>query len=69
MNHTEAVLSKIILSKIFKPVSTYTLGSYRGKHVLERELKTYVSEEQFIKLMTELGYKMNNKNQFKLKEI
>ena len=58
-----------VIKKLFKPVSTYTLGSYRGKHVLEKELKTYVSEEQFIKLMTEMGYKMNKKQQFKLKEI
>lgn len=58
-----------IVSKLFKPVSVYTLGSYRGKHVLEKELKTYVSEEQFIKLMTQMGYKMNKDKRFKLKEI
>lgn len=58
-----------IILKLFKPVSVYTLGSYRGKHVLEKELKTYVSEEQFIKLMTQMGYKMNKDQRFKLKEI
>ena len=58
-----------IISTLFKPVSVYTLGSYRGKHILEKALKTYVSEDKFIQLMTQMGYKMNNKNKFKLKEI
>ena len=59
----------VIIATLFKPVSTYTLGAYRGKHVLEKKLKAYVSEEDFIALMTELGYKTNKHNQFKLKVI
>jgi len=57
-----------IIRTLFKPVSIYTLGAYRGKHVLENKIGRYVSEEEFIKLMTDLGYKMNSRNQFKLAE-
>jgi hypothetical protein len=44
------------------------LGAYRGKHVLENKIGRYVSEPEFIKIMTDLGYKMNAKNQFKMAE-
>ena len=57
-----------IVLHLFKPVSVYTLGSYRGKHVLEKALNTYISEEKFISLMQTFGYKMNKNNRFKLKE-
>ena len=58
-----------IVLQLFKPTSVYTLGSYRGKHVLEKALNTYISEDKFITLMQTLGYKMNKNHRFKLKEI
>jgi hypothetical protein len=57
-----------IIRTLFKPVSTYTLGAYRGKHILENKIGRYVSEDEFIKIMKDLGYKMNSKNQFKIAE-
>jgi hypothetical protein len=53
---------------LFQPTSTYILGAYRGKHVLERHLGTYVSNDQFIQIMKDLGHKHNKKEQFKFKE-
>jgi len=52
----------------FEPCRNYNLGAYRGKHVLERHLGSYVSNEQFIKIMNDLGYKHNKREMFKFKE-
>jgi hypothetical protein len=56
------------IAYLFQPTRNYKLGAYRGKHVLERHLGTYVSTEQFIQIMKDLGYNPNKYDNFKLKE-
>ena len=56
-----------ILRKLFKPTRTYQLGSYRGKHLLEKEIKSYISEDEFIQIMEANGYDCKD-NHFKVKE-
>ena len=53
---------------LFNDSSTYNLGSYFGKHLLEKYLGYYISEKQFITFMTERGFKFNEKKRsFRLK--
>jgi hypothetical protein len=44
---------------IIKPVKSYNLGSYYGKHVIEKFRKTnnYISNGEFIIAMMLVGYK------------
>ena len=58
----------IIISELFEPTKTYILGSYRGKHILEEYLGEYISEEDFIKIMIENGFKCNKKGQLNCRE-
>lgn len=46
---------------IFSQSSTYTLGAYFGKHLLEKYLGYYVSENEFIAFMLVRGYKFDEK--------
>jgi hypothetical protein len=46
---------------IFSESSTYCVGSYFGKHLLERYLGYYVSEDDFIAFMKKHDYKFNEK--------
>jgi len=57
-----------VINTLFLPSATYQLGAYRGKHVLERHLGTYVSNQEFINIMKGLGYTMNKNEKFKVKE-
>ena len=61
-------LSKII-DEYFEPTKTYNTGSYHAKHILERNAPnwSFVTDEQFIILMKQIGYKTNKKNQLKIK--
>lgn len=58
-----------IIHEYFEPTETYNTGSYPAKHILERNAPnwTYVTDEQFISLMKQIGYKTNKKNQLKIK--
>ena len=47
---------KEVINKLFEPCYHYKLGTYRGKHILEDELKRYVSEKEFIDIMIEYGF-------------
>jgi hypothetical protein len=49
-----------VINKLFEPCYRYNLGTYRGKHILENELKRYVSEGEFIDIMIEYGYVYKN---------
>ena len=49
-----------VINKLFEPSYRYKLGTYRGKHILENELKRYVSEGEFIDIMIEYGYTYKN---------
>ena len=56
------------ITEIFEPISTYKMGAYTAKHILERHLNgLYISTEDFIKLMNALGYKNNKKDKFTVK--
>lgn len=52
----------------FKPSPTYVLGSYYGKHILENSIGRDVTETEFMKIMSDLGYKRNKNNKYKLVE-
>jgi hypothetical protein len=53
---------------IFDESSTYQLGSYFGKHLLEKYLGYYVSEINFIDFMKQNDFKYNErKGTFKVK--
>jgi hypothetical protein len=55
-------------TSIFSESKCYELGSYFGKHIFERYLGYYVSENDFIAFMRLRGYKFNeNKRTFKVK--
>jgi len=56
------------IAHLFQPTRAYKLGAYRGKHVLEKHLGTYISTEQFIAIMNDLGHKHNKYENFKFKE-
>jgi hypothetical protein len=49
-----------VINKLFEPCYHYKLGTYRGKHILENELKRYVSEGEFIDIMVGYGYVLKN---------
>ena len=49
-----------VINKLFEPCYHYKLGTYRGKHILEDELKRYVSEKEFIDIMIEYGFVYKN---------
>jgi hypothetical protein len=61
-NISEATLGymKEVIDKLFEPCYHYKLGTYRGKHILEDELKRYVSEKEFIDIMIEYGFVYKN---------
>lgn len=46
---------------IFNQSKTYELGAYFGKHLFEKYLGYYVSEQIFISYMVLRGYKFNEK--------
>ncbi len=46
---------------IFQESKTYSVGSYYGKHLLEKYLGYYISENVFIAFMMVRGYKYNEK--------
>lgn len=53
---------------IFNESPSYTLGSYFGKHLLEKYLGYYISEKDFILFMSIRGYKFNEiKRSFRVK--
>lgn len=53
---------------IFSESSSYCVGSYFGKHLLERYLGYYVSEDDFIAFMKKHDYKFSEKKMtFKIK--
>jgi hypothetical protein len=47
--------------EIFSESKCYKVGSYFGKHLLERYLGYYVSETTFIAFMLLRGYRFNEK--------
>lgn len=61
MNHYLAI------DELFVPHYKYNISSYLGKHLLERYVGEYISEEEFNKLMTESGYKMSPTNKYKIR--
>ena len=46
---------------IFSESPSYKVGSYYGKHILEKYLGYYVSEDDFIKFMKRHDVKFNEK--------
>ena len=52
---------KEVIEKLFKPTKTYRMGSYYGKHILEKETGDYISETEFIKIMLDFGYNYNER--------
>lgn len=42
---------------LFKTITCYKLGSYQGKHIVEKYLNTYISNGEFIISMILCGYK------------
>lgn len=53
---------------IFQESSRYELGAYFGKHLLEKYLGYYISEQIFISYMVLRGYKFNErKRMFRVK--
>lgn len=58
---------KFLLDKLYTPCEVYNAKSYAMKHKFADFHYKYVTDEEFIETMTELGYKHNSKNQFKLK--
>lgn len=46
---------------IFQESKTYSVGSYYGKHLLEKYLGYYISQTTFIAFMMVRGYKYNEK--------
>ena len=53
---------------IFDESRCYKLGAYFGKHILEKYLGYYVSENEFIAFMLVRGYKFDeNKRSFRVK--
>jgi len=53
---------------IFNHSASYSFGSYFGKHILEKYLGYYVSEDDFIKFMKRHDIKFNeNKRLFRVK--
>lgn len=53
---------------VFDESRSYTLGAYFGKHILEKWLGYYVSEDQFIAFMKRHGFIFNeNKRCFRVK--
>ena len=48
-----------IFQKLFEPCSRYKVGSYGGKHIRENFTGEYISEEQFLQIMTRLGHRQN----------
>ena len=47
--------------RIFSESPSYKVGSYFGKHILEKYLGYYVSEDDFIKFMKKHDVKFNEK--------
>ena len=47
--------------RIFNESSTYSVGSYFGKHLLEKYLGYYIDEDSFIKFMMKHDFKFNDK--------
>lgn len=41
---------------LFKRIPCYKLGSYQGKHIVEKHLNTYISNGEFIIAMILSGY-------------
>ena len=53
---------------IFNESKCYELGAYYGKHLLEKYLGYYISENTFIAFMLVRGYRFNeNKRSFRVK--
>lgn len=46
---------------IFDESNCYKLGAYFGKHILEKHLGYYISENDFIMFMLKQGYKFDEK--------
>ena len=56
--------------KLFRVLTVqHKLNAYDGKHILEHCIGRYVSKEEFVEIMTSLGYPPNNRNKFRLKAI
>lgn len=54
--------------RIFSESRSYTFSAYFGKHILEKYLGYYVSEDDFIKFMKKHDIKFNeNKRLFRIK--
>jgi len=54
--------------EIFSESKCYELGAYYGKHLLEKYLGYYISENTFIAFMLVRGYRFNeNKRSFRVK--
>lgn len=46
-----------LIPRFFTPHNSKTYSSYKLKHLLERHMNTYISNEEMIEAMKKLGYK------------
>ena len=55
-NEINIMKCKECIPKLFKKIPCYKLGSYQGKHIVEKYLNTYISNGEFIIAMLLCGY-------------